>query len=363
MLWNICRFSLKFFFKKIEIEGLENVPQSGPVILAPNHQNTFLDAVLVACALRRPVFSLTRGDVFKNGLVKKLLHSLHMMPIYRFKDGHGAMRKNAGVFQTSLNVLDNGNALLIFPEGNHAQHLRLRPLQKGCARLVYKFITEGYGQELPVVPVGINYYRHRSSGGKLYLNIGKPLLYTKAFVEKQAERETLDEITAELTHSLRSLLVHIPEEGYSAVYALWQEKRQVQRRVSVGFQHDVTIISEILSEGEIVETRQDAQESRKPLNIWLLPIRFWYELNHFIPKKFMHWLIQKVVKDLEFSAAVLFGLGTVLIPFVYILQSIVVLVFFGSWAAVLYLISLPISRLIYLKFSKGEYSSSPLDLA
>lgn len=339
------------------------MPENGPVILAPNHQNTFLDAVLVACALRRPVFSLTRGDVFKNGLVKKLLHSLHMMPIYRFKDGHGAMRKNAGVFQTSLNVLNDGNALLIFPEGDHAQHYRLRSLQKGCARLVHKFIAEGHGNELPVVPIGINYFRHRSSGGKLYLNIGTPLIYNKEFLERQSERETLDKITGELAHSLRDLLVHIPEDNYSVVYAQWQVKREIKRKVSIGFQHDVTIISEILDEEEILESQHESIQRKVGSKLWLLPVRFWYELNHFIPKRLMHWLIQKVVKDLEFSAAVLFGLGTVLAPLFYVLQSLLVLWFFGSPVAIAYFISLPISRLIYLKFSSGEYSPSPLHLA
>ena len=59
MVYKLIQFILRIYlpvvFKRLEFRGLENVPQDKPVIFAVNHQNAFLDGILVALKLRRPV--------------------------------------------------------------------------------------------------------------------------------------------------------------------------------------------------------------------------------------------------------------------------------------------------------------------
>ncbi|MBL0190325.1 MAG: 1-acyl-sn-glycerol-3-phosphate acyltransferase [Saprospiraceae bacterium] len=89
----LARVFLFVFFRKIYLVGKENIPQTGPVILASNHPNAFTEACIYAVIQPRPVHFLTRADVFKNPLANKILRSLNMLPIYRFRDGYSSLQK------------------------------------------------------------------------------------------------------------------------------------------------------------------------------------------------------------------------------------------------------------------------------
>ena len=68
-------------------------------LFSVNHQNAFLDGILVALKQRRPVFFLTRSDVFKSKTVAKLFNLLNLVPIFRAQDGTGEITaKNIETF-------------------------------------------------------------------------------------------------------------------------------------------------------------------------------------------------------------------------------------------------------------------------
>ena len=62
------RLAIRLFYRKVEIQGEENLPMEGPVLLAPNHQNAFMDALLPATLCPRIIHFLVRADVFKSSL-------------------------------------------------------------------------------------------------------------------------------------------------------------------------------------------------------------------------------------------------------------------------------------------------------
>ena len=74
-------------YRKIYFSHSENIPKDKPVILAINHPTMFLEPCLLACFLDHSLHFLARGDVFSNAFYKKLLASLHILPIFRLKDG------------------------------------------------------------------------------------------------------------------------------------------------------------------------------------------------------------------------------------------------------------------------------------
>jgi len=125
------RLGFAFYFKKIMISGLENIPKDKAILFVANHQNALIDPILIASIMPRELNFLTRADVFNKPLIKALLSTVNMMPIYRIKDGRTGLSKNEEVFEKCHKILNNNGTILIFPEGNHNIQRRLRILSKG----------------------------------------------------------------------------------------------------------------------------------------------------------------------------------------------------------------------------------------
>jgi len=89
----------KVYFSKWQINNASTVPSNGPVIFVPNHQNAFLDAVLVICSTPRNPWSIARASVFKEGFVSFLLNAVQIKPVFRRRDYSGVdedARKRSG---------------------------------------------------------------------------------------------------------------------------------------------------------------------------------------------------------------------------------------------------------------------------
>ena len=176
MVYKLIQFILRIYlpvvFKRLEFRGLENVPQDKPVIFAVNHQNAFLDGILVALKLRRPVFFLTRSDVFKGRWVVKIFKILNLVPIFRRQDGAGDITtKNRETFKYCIKELEKKKPILIFPEGESEPIHHLFDLKKGVARLAFEAEAKNnFKLGLHVVPVVINYENHFVPGKKVFVN-------------------------------------------------------------------------------------------------------------------------------------------------------------------------------------------------
>jgi len=177
--WYYGRFwiklAIKLFYRRIEINGLENYPKSGAVLLAPNHQNAFMDALVPSAFAISPIHYLARSDVFKNKLMGAFLRSINMMPVYRQRDGLANLAKNKEIFEKCRQILSNGETLLIFPEATHLGERRLRPLSKGFTRILFSALEDEQSHEINVVPLGINYSHYHKSGSRLIVNYGAPI--------------------------------------------------------------------------------------------------------------------------------------------------------------------------------------------
>lgn len=166
-------FVLKFFIKQITITGQENIPKDGPVLIAANHPNSFFDAMVLACILERPVWSLARGDAFKKNWVKKILTSFYMMPIYRLSEGKEYLGENDATFAKSIELFKENQQVLIFSEGLCTNQTNLLPLKKGTARLSQKAWSRNI--DMVIFPVGITYDKFDSFGKNINLNYGKTI--------------------------------------------------------------------------------------------------------------------------------------------------------------------------------------------
>ena len=174
--YGIVSIGERVFYKKVEVVGQENIPKDKPIIFASNHQNAFMDPVLIAVHLTKPTYYLVRADVFKKPLVAKIFNSINMMPVYRERDGVDTKQANLGVFNRCYDILKKNRPIIIFPEGNHGRRKTLRPLNKGFARIAGG-AEQKYGKEIDgqIVPVGINYSDHYNMGAELLIVFGEPI--------------------------------------------------------------------------------------------------------------------------------------------------------------------------------------------
>jgi len=217
------RLAVKLFYRRIEIHGRETYPADGPVLLAPNHQNAFMDALIPAVFAPRPIHYLVRADVFKSKFARSLFRSFNMMPVYRQRDGLANLSKNDEVFAECFRILRNDGTLLIFPEASHLGERRLRPLSKGFARILFGALEDHDHLHIQVVPMGLNYSNYQDSQSRLLVNLGKPIAvsdYYETFKENPAKamsnlRDDLQVLLAdqivniETPHGLRAVDIEL----------------------------------------------------------------------------------------------------------------------------------------------------------
>jgi 1-acyl-sn-glycerol-3-phosphate acyltransferase len=121
-------------------EGSQHMPRRGPVLLVANHES-FLDPLAVGVAVRRRISYLARKTLFKNPLFGAYLKSVGCVPV----DQEGVAKEG---LKTSLERLANGDALLVFPEGERTLTGEMLPFKPGIYLLVKR-------ANVPIVPVGV----------------------------------------------------------------------------------------------------------------------------------------------------------------------------------------------------------------
>jgi len=148
--------------------------EKGPLLLASNHPNSFLDSIIIDTLFNQPVWSLARGDVFKKPFYIRLLHRLKILPIYRTSEGVENLQENYKTFDACLNIFRKQGVIMIFSEAKSINEWHLRPLKKGTARLALKAWEENI--PLKVLPVGINYSSFEKFGKNVFINFGEIIL-------------------------------------------------------------------------------------------------------------------------------------------------------------------------------------------
>lgn len=135
----VVRLLARAWFR-LRVGGIENVPGTGPVILASNHVS-FADPPLIGCTLPRGIHFLARKSLFDVPFLGWLIRQLNAVPVDR-EGGGGAGLK------TILDRLAAGEAILLFPEGTRSPDGKVKPARAGIGLTVIK-------SDAPVVPVRV----------------------------------------------------------------------------------------------------------------------------------------------------------------------------------------------------------------
>ena len=163
---------LNLILYNIHVEGEENIPETGGVVLCPNHISNY-DPLAVATHMKRQVHFMAKAKLYKNFIVRKVLLAVGTIPVDRGKVSLETLKE-------SLRVLKNGEILGIFPEGTRVKNGERRKPMEG-------FVVFALKTKSPILPVHIEgEYKFR---GKINIKFGKPIELNEYYGKKVKPEE------------------------------------------------------------------------------------------------------------------------------------------------------------------------------
>lgn len=294
------RFISHLYFRNIRIEGLENIPKTGPVLLLPNHPNSFLDPSVLAAAMERETHFLARGDVFKHPLAAFFLRQVNILPIFRESEGKHNLTRNYATFDTVQELFEKEKVVIVFPEGQARNNWDFRALKKGPYRLVRKaWESTGKAKNVVMIPVGITYEHYFGAGNQIFIRIGEPF--------KKSDFMGLPNASAEVEVFFRKLHETIPELAY--IHPEMGPEHEDFDAFRHALQNGGSYHGDLPS---ILQKARTAKGSdQRPANgNWIKYTGIFLPLD-----LFSRWLAKKIIHDFHFHDAIRFALFLLLWPF------------------------------------------------
>lgn len=188
MLYHFSRRLLRVFltiFGRLKSEGLQNVPKSGPVILAPNHIS-YLDPPAVGAALMRVVHYMAKEELFESKFLNAWMRAIGTFPVKRGSADRKAIKQ-------ALDYLAQGEVICVFPEGKRSEDGKLGEPEMGLGMFAIK-------SRAPVVPVAvIGTDKVLPAHAKFFhfhpvkIIYGKPLTFPDLYESKDS-RQAMEEV-------------------------------------------------------------------------------------------------------------------------------------------------------------------------
>lgn len=183
---------------RISFEGLQNVPRNGPFVMAPVHRS-WIDFGLVSGTTRRPMGYMGKESLWKNRYLGAFITHLGAYPVNRGAPDRESLRR-------TLELLENGTPLVLFPEGTRRSGPVIEHLHEGAA-----YVASRAG--VPIVPVGIGGSERALPKGtwlprpvRIHILVGEPLLPAPvAEGARHPSRRAIKELTVSLQSALQEL--------------------------------------------------------------------------------------------------------------------------------------------------------------
>lgn len=137
--WTIRQLVSGFF--SVQVRGLDKIPSAGPAVVVANH-GSILDGILLNMFPKRDICFMAKNAPFQNALLRWFLRHSGSFPVFRY-------RVDPQVIRNALRVIDRGDVLGLFPEGERNWDGRMLPFKTGSMRLILAL-------GVPIVPIGIS---------------------------------------------------------------------------------------------------------------------------------------------------------------------------------------------------------------
>ena len=178
----ITGIALHWFYRDIRIVDQSQIPPSGPLLVAVNHQNALVDSLIVGWVMPRRIAMTAKATLADNRAIAFLFSMLNVVPLRRASDevkkpgATGLDRtRNAGAFREILDLLAGGGAVLIFPEGKSHNEIGLEPLKSGMARLALQARDDRGVRGVQILPLGLVFEDKGAPGTVVGARVGQPI--------------------------------------------------------------------------------------------------------------------------------------------------------------------------------------------
>lgn len=377
-------FTFRVYFRRIFYSNLKKVPLEKPLLFVGNHQNSFMDGILVGSYLPQPINFTMRADMFRKPFARFCLRELNVSPVYRIEEGFENVHKNLEAFKGIYEVLKKNGNFIMFSEGICVQQKRLQKLRKGTARLAFG-AEEKFGLDVNIVPVGINYTYPAKFRREVMINFSDPFSIKELKdIYRENPAKALLAFTAKCESSLRKevIIIEQPENDWLAEELLkmgrhdlvlpffqWRfdtdDRRLMEKGVADKVNHlaktspkDVDILKEkvaaytekLSSAGvrdENVARKLDWGFLRYFAVLAGFPLFLAGYISNLIPFIVPKIICDKLIKDTRFYSSLYISSGTVLYLLYFPVILILSIVFFG-WTGILLGLLVPVAGYLVL---------------
>ena len=309
----IARLALPIYCRDIAINKKEYLRQEGPLILAANHPNSFLDAIILCTLFDGTIYSLARGDAFKKKWFAKILTLFKMFPVYRVSEGVENLEENYITFDLCKKLFKKKGIVLIFSEGRCVNEWHLRPLKKGTARLAISSWEAGI--DLKVLPVSINYSSFKKFGKNIKIDFGD-IISKEDINYKDSHGNAIRQFNETLKPQLSKYVLEIEENDKEALHKLFYLEQSLLKKILL-FNPAVV--------GFVVHA----------------PLYY-----------FVKWIGDVFIKEEGHHDAKLVAFLFILYPLFLLIVGFTLLSFTGNWFSLLTILVLPFTAWAYVQLKK-----------
>lgn len=210
----LLRFAMRVYFRRVEVDGIENVPRKSPVIFVLNHPNALVDPAFLLCLAPRRVSFLAKAPLFKIPVLGFLVRALDSLPVYRHQDEGQDVSRNRETFAAASELLSRGGTIGICPEGVSHDEPGLRPIKTGAARIALGAVSTGSVHELKIVPAGLYYTSKTTFRSAALLYFGKPFEVTPVVLmpDGNPPRAAVQQLSKRIEAALREVMLDAEHE-------------------------------------------------------------------------------------------------------------------------------------------------------
>ena len=210
----LLRFAMRVYFRRVEVDGVENVPRKDPVIFVLNHPNALVDPAFLLCLAPRRVSFLAKAPLFKIPVLGFLVRAMDSLPVYRPQDEGQDVSRNRETFAAASELLSRGGTIGICPEGVSHDEPGLRPIKTGAARIALGAVSTGNVDGLKIVPAGLYYTSKTTFRSAALLYFGKPIEVPRVALTADGNppRPAVHELSKKIEAALREVMLDAEHE-------------------------------------------------------------------------------------------------------------------------------------------------------
>lgn len=374
----MSRWMLRIFYPSMETEGVAYANHPGPTLLCGNHPNTLADPLMAGIHLDHQTYFLANAGLWLNPVMAFIIDPF-CIPVARPKDKEAGADKGGKdeVFNRTFQALESGKIMYIAPEAYSELERKLRKIKAGAASLALEAESRNNWQlGVTLQPVGVNYESPTTAFSRAFTRYGEPIVaaeWREAY-EKSPMRAVRG-LTNLLSDRMQALLIQTRDKTEERCLRRIERSVQNDRPLSVSAHHFRTqAILQWLRElpeeqrgqlcaqaaeydGLLRETgRDDLAYSNHPRKgysaglILALPLFLYGLLNHLPWLLVMRGVWKALGIDRGYKATVQTLGSWILLPIIYLLQTLLFNWIYPEGLGWLYLLSLPVSGLFALRY-------------